>query len=222
VNTSWSPELIPDDPALMRIGVDSATGETVTIPVNSRLLVTGAIGTGKTWMLRPLMATALMRGYLIYMDPKGYEASLWESVCQTAVTGDDFMAVVEDLWNEMNDRRQEMKDSGAATWSGAQITTVVNEGVEVLSTLKQRDLQRLLYLTVYGKSFGMPIWWSTANPRIGGPHPGLPPGMAVNMDRQFSLMGPNPGHGYLADRSPDMIRVDSMDDATVRDLKKQI
>ncbi|MBD3004668.1 FtsK/SpoIIIE domain-containing protein [Streptomyces sp. 5-10] len=229
----------------MRIGMDAATNDAVTIPINSRILIAGASSYGKSWTLRPLLATALLRGHcLMLLDGKGEEAHAWSSVCRTAVTEDQVASAIDDLWSEMKERRQFMSRHGMLRWNGPLAVTAVDEGAEILSVVQADKgyLDRLVTLVAFGRSRGMPWWWATSNPRVGGSRPGLNPAMVPSMDHRFALhlrsschslmldtdseVSPLDmaqtarGHGYLADYAPNPVAVDSVDDMTVYGLKK--
>jgi S-DNA-T family DNA segregation ATPase FtsK/SpoIIIE len=113
------------------IGVDTVTGRTVDIPLDARLLVAGASGSGKSWSLRPLMAKAQLAAdaHLVFIDGKGEEADgPWAGICRTAVEPEEIAAVVRELHHEMNRRRVEMKRRGISVWDGDTLYVVVDEG----------------------------------------------------------------------------------------------
>jgi hypothetical protein len=245
----WTPDLIPSDPGLMSLGVDTETGEQVLVPFDERLLVSGASGTGKSWSTRPLMATAHLRGDLVLIDGKGEEANIWEKVCRVAIETDEIDAAIDETHAEMNRRKRDMKARGISVWDGRQITVVIDEGQVVLSQIakdKER-LQRLVELSSLGRSRGVVLWWATQYPVTDGRAPGVHNLIAPNLLTRFSLRvagttqaqvalddcahyAPHQipqgkewrGHGYLKGYGPRMIRTWTLDDAGVLALPSNV
>lgn len=246
-SSQWTPEMLAGVPAGMAsLGLDVETGEPVLIPLDERLLISGASGTGKSWSTRPLMATAHLLGDLVMIDGKGEEANIWEKVCRTAVEQAEVLGLVDEVHNEMSRRKGEMKRRGISTWDGRQLTVVIDEGQVVLAQIsKDKDrLQRLVELSSLGRSRGVVLWWATQYPVTDGGAPGVHKLIAPNLLTRFSLRvastvqaqvalddcahyAPNQipegreyrGHGYLKGYGPRLIRTWTLDDAGVRKLK---
>lgn len=194
VSSRWTPERMPADPLLMSLGLDTETGDEVTVPFDERLLVSGASGTGKSWSTRPLMATAHLRGDLLLIDGKGEEANIWEAVCRVAVEGDEIAAAIDEAWHEMNRRKRDMKKRKISVWDGRQLTVVIDEGQVVLANLKldksdkgKARMQRLIELSSLGRSRGVVLWWATQYPVTDGAAPGVHQLIAPNLLTRFSL-----------------------------------
>lgn len=245
----WTPDLIPSDPGLMSLGVDTETGEQVLVPFDERLLVSGASGTGKSWSTRPLMATAHLRGDLVLIDGKGEEANIWEKVCRVAIESDEIDAAIDETHAEMTRRKRDMKARRLSVWDGRQITVVIDEGQVVLSQVaRDKDrLQRLVELSSLGRSRGVVLWWATQYPVTDGRAPGVHNLIAPNLLTRFSLRvagttqaqvalddcahyAPHQipqgkewrGHGYLKGYGPRMIRTWTLDDAGVLALPPNV
>ena len=245
----WSPELVPADPLMMSLGVDTETGEAVLIPFDERMLIAGASGTGKSWSTRPLLATAHLRGDLVLIDGKGEEGTVWESVCRVAVEADEIEAVIDEIHAEMNRRKRDMKGRGISVWDGPQLTVLVDEGQVVLALVKGDGdrLQRLIELSSLGRSRGIVLWWATQKPVMSGAAPGVHNLIAPNLLTRFSLRVADAqeaqtalddcadyqpqkiergkewrGHGYLKDYGPRIIRTWTLDDNGVRSLPRKI
>ncbi|NEB81203.1 ATP-binding protein [Streptomyces sp. SID14478] len=249
VSSLWTPDLIPTDPAMMSLGLDTETGDEVLIPFDERLLVSGASGTGKSWSFRPLIATAHLRGDVVLIDGKGEEANVWEPVLRTAVESGEITDAVDESHAEMTRRKHAMKKRGISVWDGRQLTVVIDEG-QVILALIQRDkerLQRLIELSSLGRSRGVVLWWATQYPLTDGSAPGVHKLIAPNLLTRFSLRvagttqaqvalddcahyAPHQipegreyrGHGYLKGYGPRMLRTWTLDDAGVRTLPKSI
>lgn len=245
----WSPDLMPADPLMMSLGQDTETGEHVLIPFDERMLVAGASGTGKSWSTRPLLATAHLRGDLVLIDGKGEEGTIWESVCRVAVESDEIEDVIDEIHDEMNRRKRDMKSRGISVWDGPQLTVLVDEGQVVLALIKgdADRLQRLVELSSLGRSRGIVLWWATQKPVMSGGAPGVHNLIAPNLLTRFSLRvadaqeaqtalddcadyAPHKiergkewrGHGYLKDYGPRIIRTWTLDDPGVKALPRNV
>lgn len=244
-SAAWSPDLMPADPLMMSIGVDTETGEHVLVPFDERMLIAGASGTGKSWSTRPLLATAHLRGDLVLIDGKGEEATVWESVCRVAVEVDEVTKVIDEIHAEMTRRKRDMKRRGISVWDKKQLTVLVDEGQVVLALVmgdKER-LQRLVELSSLGRSRGIVLWWATQKPVMSGGAPGVHNLIAPNLLTRFSLRVADAqeaqtalddcaeyqpqkidrgkewrGHGYLKDYGPRIIRTWTLNDAGVKSL----
>lgn len=240
----WTPDMLPANPALMCIGLDTETGELVFMPFDERVLISGASGTGKSWSVRALLATALLRGDLLFIDGKGEEANVWEHVCRVAVEADEIAAAIDEAHAEMGRRKADMKRRGISVWDGRQLTVMVDEGQVVLAAIaKDKDrLQRLVELSSLGRSRGVVLWWATQYPVTDG-LPGVHKLIAPNLLTRFSLRvagttqaqvalddcahyAPHQipdgkqwrGHGYLKGYGPRLIRTWTLDDDGVKAL----
>lgn len=242
----WSPDRIPDDPSLMSFGVNTVTGKEVLLPLHSRILMSGLSKSGKSWAMRPLAAAAHKRGELVILDPKGHEGQLWSSSCRVAISPDEVSQAIDYVYDDMIQRRKDMRYRCLNVWDGQQITLLVEEGRSLVSYLdnhpeRSRLLNRLLSLTHLGRSSGVALWWITSNPLTGGEHPGAFREIVYGTDICFAFRCANPiqsrtilgaesqcaphkipsdiswaGHGYLSDYGTDLVRAWFMDDAAVR------
>ncbi|WP_319602212.1 FtsK/SpoIIIE domain-containing protein [Streptomyces sp. DE06-01C] len=245
----WRPDLMPADPLMMSLGQDTETGDAVLVPFDERMLIAGASGTGKSWSTRPLLATAHLRGDLVLIDGKGEEGTIWESVCRVAVEADEIENVIDEIHDEMNRRKRDMKSRGISVWDGPQLTVLVDEGQVVLAMVKgdADRLQRLIELSSLGRSRGIVLWWATQKPVMSGGAPGVHNLIAPNLLTRFSLRVADAqeaqtalddcadyqpqkiergkewrGHGYLKDFGPRIIRTWTLDDAGVKALPVKV
>lgn len=249
IESTWTPDRMPVDPFMMSLGLDTETGEEVLIPFDERMLIAGASGTGKSWSTRPLMATAHLRGDFVLIDGKGEEANEWDGVCRTAVEFGDIDDVIDEIHDEMNRRKADMKARKISVWDGPQLTVEVDEGQVVLASVgKDRDrLQRLIELSSLGRSRGIVLWWATQKPVMSGSAPGVHNLIAPNLLTRFCLRVADAqeaqtalddcadympqkidraksyrGHGYLKDYGPRMIRTWTLGNEGVRALPSKV
>lgn len=249
VESTWSPDRMPPDPLTMSLGLDTETGEEVLIPFDERMLIAGASGTGKSWSTRPLMATAHLRGDFVLIDGKGEEANEWDGICRCAVDFDEIDDVIDEIHDEMNRRKADMKSRRISVWDRPQLTVLVDEGQVVLASVgKDRDrLQRLIELSSLGRSRGIVLWWATQKPTMSGAAPGVHNLIAPNLLTRFCLRVADAqeaqtalddcadylpqkidrgkewrGHGYLKDYGPRMIRTWTLNNDGVRALPPKV
>ncbi|MER6605658.1 FtsK/SpoIIIE domain-containing protein [Streptomyces sp. NPDC000927] len=112
-------EAATTSPALMRLGKDTVTGNTVNIPLNDSILIAGGTGSGKTRMLRSLAGSAIQQGcYVTVLDPKGGDPELWDQARRVASTEEEIVEAIDELHQEMRNRREEMRKRNLAVWDG--------------------------------------------------------------------------------------------------------
>lgn len=235
---NWSPEAVG-------IGVDTVTGKPVSIPLDHRLTIAGASGSGKSWSSRPHMAACHLIGDFVFVDGKGEEAGVWRRVCRTAVEPDEIRAVVAEVHAEMNRRKDDMRERDISVWDGKQLTLFVDEG-RVILALKDKDLvQQLIDISALGRSRGVVLKWATQYPVTSGDAPGIHAQIAANTDSRLALRvknlthaqvaldddadyGPHliptdkRGHCYLGGHGAHLIRTWTMTDAMVKSLPEKV
>jgi S-DNA-T family DNA segregation ATPase FtsK/SpoIIIE len=235
-------------PAARTFGVDTITGEHVTVPLGERLLIAGRSGAGKSVASRPLLFDASdgPTNALVILDLKMVEGRLWDHRARVASTPADVVAVVAELVTEMTDRLAVLP-KGQATWTPTaerpRITVVVDEGAEVVTAAKDA-LEGLETLARMGRAACVDLWWMTQKPTIGD---GIPKQIAPQISTSICLavrtpaearvvLGedaqakgwtadelPAPGVAFVRDgkRKPNPINVRYMDDAQVIALPDQ-
>jgi S-DNA-T family DNA segregation ATPase FtsK/SpoIIIE len=247
VESTWTPDRMPADPLMMSLGLDTETGEEVLIPFDERMLIAGASGTGKSWSSRPLMANAHLRGDFVLIDGKGEEANEWDGICRTAVELDEIDDVIDEIHDEMNRRKADMKGRRISVWDGRQLTVLIDEGQVVLASVgKDKDrMQRLIELSSLGRSRGIVLWWATQKPTMSGSAPGVHNLIAPNLLTRFCLRVADQqeaqtalddcaeylpqkiersmrGHGYLKDYGPRLIRTWTLGNEGVHALPSKV
>lgn len=235
------------NPTRIGIGIDTVTGQPVTIPLDHRLTIAGASGSGKSWSSRSLLAAAHLTGDAVFIDGKGEEATVWAKVCRTACEPDEITAAVDEVFREMTRRKREMKRREISVWDGRQLTLYVDEGRVILAMKNKKLLAQLIDISALGRSRGVVLWWATQYPTTSGNSAGIHPQIAANVDARFALRvknlthatvaldddadyGPHlipatkemRGHGYLGGHGPHLIRTWTMDDDAVKALPAQI
>ncbi|MFE7014479.1 FtsK/SpoIIIE domain-containing protein [Streptomyces sp. NPDC057651] len=177
----WTPER-------RSIGVDTVTGEQVTVPLGERLLIAGRSGAGKSVASRPLLFDASEgdTNALVIIDLKMVEGRLWDHRARVASTPRQVIDVVDELETEMLERLAVLP-KGQDTWTPTpkrpRITVVVDEGAEVMSAatkvpyetegadgktsmVKRSALPGLESLARMGRAACIDLWWMTQKPTI--------------------------------------------------------
>jgi S-DNA-T family DNA segregation ATPase FtsK/SpoIIIE len=179
---TWTPER-------RSLGVDTVTGEQVTVPLGERLLIAGRSGAGKSVASRPLLydASEGTTNALVIIDLKRVEGRLWDHRARVASTPREVVDVVDELETEMLDRLSVLP-KGQDTWTPTadrpRITVVVDEGAEVMTaadkvpyetetsdgktrTVNRSALPGLESLARMGRAACIDLWWMTQKPTIG-------------------------------------------------------
>lgn len=235
-------------PNTRTFGVDTITGEQVTVPLGERLLIAGRSGAGKSVASRPLLfdASEGETNALVIIDLKMVEGRLWDHRARVASTPADVIALVAELVDEMTERLAVLP-KGQATWTPTperpRLTVVVDEGAEVVTAAKDA-LEGLESIARMGRAACVDLWWMTQKPTIGD---GIPKQIAPQISTSICLavrtpaearvvLGedaqakgwtadelPAPGVAYVRDgkRKPNPINVRFMDDRQVIALPDQ-
>lgn len=229
-------------PSARTFGIDTITGEHVTVPLGERLLIAGRSGAGKSVASRPLLFDASdgPTNALVILDLKMVEGRLWDHRARVASTPADVVAVVAELVEEQTERLAVLP-KGQATWRPTaerpRITVVVDEGAEIVTAAKDA-LEGLETLARMGRAACIDLWWMTQKPTIGD---GIPKQIAPQISTSICLavrtpaearvvLGedaqakgwtadelPAPGVAFVRDgkRKPHPINVRFMDDSQV-------
>jgi S-DNA-T family DNA segregation ATPase FtsK/SpoIIIE len=123
-------------------GVDTVTGEPVSVPLGRRMLIAGTSGSGKSWSTRALLAegSEYADHRLVVIDPKRVEAINWQHRARTAITIDDVLDVTDELVDEMHERLELIprgQDVIRISPERPRITVFVDEGAEVIAMAKK-------------------------------------------------------------------------------------
>ncbi|MFD3615941.1 MarR family transcriptional regulator [Streptomyces sp. NPDC058676] len=179
---TWTPER-------RSLGVDTVTGEQVTVPLGERLLIAGRSGAGKSVASRPLLfdASEGATNALVIIDLKRVEGRLWDHRARVASTPREVVDVVDELETEMLERLS-ILPKGQDTWTPTadrpRITVVVDEGAEVMTaadkvpcetessdgktrTVSRSALPGLESIARMGRAACIDLWWMTQKPTIG-------------------------------------------------------
>lgn len=177
----WTPER-------RSLGVDTVTGEQVTVPLGERLLIAGRSGAGKSVASRPLLfdASEGATNALVIIDLKRVEGRLWDHRARVASTPREVVDVVDELETEMLERLS-ILPKGQDTWTPTpdrpRITVVVDEGAEVMTaadkvlcetetaegktrTVNRSALPGLESIARMGRAACIDLWWMTQKPSI--------------------------------------------------------
>lgn len=179
---TWTPER-------RSLGIDTVTGESVTVPLGERLLIAGRSGAGKSVASRPLLydASEGATNALVIIDLKRVEGRLWDHRARVASTPHEVIDVTDELETEMLDRLSVLP-KGQDTWTPTadrpRITVVVDEGAEVMTaadkvpyetetsdgktrTVNRSALPALESIARMGRAACIDLWWMTQKPTIG-------------------------------------------------------
>ncbi|MEU3858068.1 MarR family transcriptional regulator [Streptomyces sp. NPDC028722] len=179
---TWTPER-------RSLGIDTVTGDQVTVPLGERLLIAGRSGAGKSVASRPLLydASEGATNALVIIDLKRVEGRLWDHRARVASTPREVVDVVDELETEMLERLSVLP-KGQDTWTPTadrpRITIVVDEGAEVMTaadkvpyetetgdgktrTVNRSALPGLESLARMGRAACIDLWWMTQKPTIG-------------------------------------------------------
>lgn len=188
-------------------GVDTVTGDLVTVPLGERLLIAGRSGAGKSVASRPLLfhASEGQTNVLVIIDLKKVEGRLWDHRARVASTPEAVIALVDELVDEMANRLDSLPKGQATlvpTQDRPRITVVVDEGAEVVSvcdevvkivdytekgkpiTEKRSALPGLESIARMGRAACVDLWWMTQKPTIGD---GIPKQIAPQMSTSICL-----------------------------------
>ncbi|MER7478941.1 MarR family transcriptional regulator [Streptomyces sp. NPDC126510] len=179
---TWTPER-------RSLGIDTVTGEQVTVPLGERLLIAGRSGAGKSVASRPLLfdASEGETNALVIIDLKRVEGRLWDHRARVASTPHEVIDVTDELETEMLERLS-ILPKGQDTWTPTpdrpRITVVVDEGAEVMTaadkvpydtetgdgktrTATRSALPALESIARMGRAACIDLWWMTQKPTIG-------------------------------------------------------
>lgn len=165
--TGWK----PGDPW----GVNTVTGETVSVPLGRRMLIAGTSGSGKSWSTRALLAEASETEdhRLVVIDPKRVEAINWQHRARIAITADEVLDVTDELVAEMHERLALVprgRDTVAISPQRPRITVFVDEGAEVIGMSRHADYKRVMEnlgtLARMARAAEIIIIWATQKPTM--------------------------------------------------------
>lgn len=177
-------------------GVDTITGEPVTVPLGRRMLVAGASGSGKSWSTRALLGEASERAdhRLVVFDRKRVEALNWRHRARTAVEPVEMLAASDELVAEMFERLEEIprgRDVIAISPSRPRITVFVDEGAELIAVAATKGFDRLLEnlrsLARMGRAAEIILIWATQKPTMSGPGCGIDSQIAAQITVRAGL-----------------------------------
>lgn len=185
--------------------VDTATGETVPVPLGKRILIAGTSGSGKSTSARPLLAEASEPAdhRLIIFDRKYVEGRTWEHRARVAVELDEMRTVVTELVAEGEERLKSLprgEDTVTISPSRPRITVFVDEGGELLSDCetKYKDAKGKThdYLDVIAglrtiarkyRAAEIIVVWATQKPTLSGDGHGLDSQIAGQLTIRLAL-----------------------------------
>ncbi|MFF6787366.1 FtsK/SpoIIIE domain-containing protein, partial [Streptomyces sp. NPDC012510] len=180
----WTPER-------QGIGLDTGTGEVVTLP-HGRKLIAGTSGAGKSVLLRSILAPYALDplSAVLYIDAKGEESGLWRHCAREAIDPEDISELVAEVVAEMLARRDLMRERQIATWRATEarprLVVLVDEGADLIAmdSKKTPIIAGLEQMTRQGRSRLVDLLWCTQKPTVGE---GIPSQIIGNMDVRVTL-----------------------------------
>jgi S-DNA-T family DNA segregation ATPase FtsK/SpoIIIE len=180
----WTPER-------QGIGLDTATGEVVTLP-HGRKVIAGTSGAGKSVLLRTILAPYALDplSTVIYLDAKGEESGLWRHCAREAIDPEDIADVVAEVVAEMLSRRDLMRERQIATWQATEdrprLVVLVDEGADLMAmdSKKVPIIPGLEQVARQGRSRLVDLLWCTQKPTVGD---GIPSQIIGNMNVRVVL-----------------------------------
>lgn len=188
-------------PGRAGIGIVPDTGRVIELDAFGHRVVAGVTGSGKSTSMRPWMASAVLNplAALVFLDPKGQEAGLWEH-CARTVKGvggrgqDRIYAVVCELEAELQWRQENAAGTGwTPTKQHPELVITVDEGaalVRMSKVKKFRDvLDKLEFIASQGRACKMWLHWATQYPTKAD---GIPAQVTENITNRLSLAVDSP------------------------------
>lgn len=148
-------------------------GETTTVNLRQRILITGASGSGKSTAQRSL-STRVLRAYDADMEmwdlKKGLESQHYEGkVLHRVIDAASALERIEYLLTDEMERRAEiMKALKTSTWPTSRRhrdrIVQLDEGNVVIREFTPKQIGRLFTLIEQARAFGIYVWWATQFP----------------------------------------------------------
>lgn len=189
VDTAWRPErgeiaLVPE------------TGAGVELSPYGHRLVAGVTGAGKSTAMRASMVRAVLdpAAALVFVDPKGQEAGLWEH-CARTVKGagssgyERLYAVICELEDELSWRQEHAEGTDwIPTQEYPELVIAIDEGAALVRMSKQKEYKDVLakveYLVSQGRAGAMWVHWATQYPTKAD---GIPAQVTENITTRLAL-----------------------------------
>ncbi len=185
LDLSWSPER-------KGLGLDADTADVVNVRTDTRLLVAGTSGSGKSVALRVLMANALAKPHtaLVMLDLKRAEGALWRHTARVECEPEGIRGVVDELIEEMKEREIILERRGIDLWEATEekpnIVVAVDEGAELMAEVPE-SMGDLRSIARRARAAGISLWWATQKPTMTGSGPGIDSQIAGQLTTQVCL-----------------------------------
>ncbi|WP_344098558.1 FtsK/SpoIIIE domain-containing protein, partial [Nocardiopsis tropica] len=186
---TWSPDRAG-------IGVVPETGRVIELDAYGHRVVAGVTGSGKSTAMRPWMASVVLNplAALVFVDPKGQEAPLWEHCARTVKgVGAEGRArmyatiseVVEELvWRQENAEGTDWEP----TEDHPELVLVVDEGANLVRMSKEKQFKDVLDLVekiaCEGRAAKVWLHWATQYPTK---EDGIPAQVVENILNRLAL-----------------------------------
>lgn len=178
------------------IGVVPETGRVVDLDAYGHRVVAGVTGAGKSTAMRPWMASAATnpKAALVFVDPKGQEAGLWEH-CARTVKGagpggpDRMYQLIDEVVAELQWRQETAEGTDwVPTEEHPELVLVIDEGAALVRMSKEKPYRDVLlkveYLASQGRAGKVWVHWATQYPTR---EAGIPAQVAENIVARLAL-----------------------------------
>src|SRR5690625_278564 len=186
---SWSPDRAG-------VGVVPETGRVVDLDAYGHRVVAGVTGAGKSTAMRPWMASVVLnpKAALVFVDPKGQEAGLWEH-CARTVKGagpggpDRMYQLIDEVVAELQWRQETAEGTDwVPTEEHPELVLVIDEGAALVRMSKEKAYRDILmkveYIASQGRAGKVWLHWATQYPTKEG---GIPAQVAENIVARLAL-----------------------------------
>ncbi|MDE3724758.1 FtsK/SpoIIIE domain-containing protein [Nocardiopsis sp. N85] len=194
IDVAWNPDRVG-------IGIVPETGRVVDLNAYGHRVVAGVTGAGKSTGMRPWMASVVLNplAALVFVDPKGQEAGLWEHCARTVKgVGPSGYARMYVVINEVVDELQWRQEHAEGTdWvpteDHPELVLAIDEGAALVRMSKEKEyrdvLTKIEYIASQGRAGKVWIHWATQYPTKEG---GIPAQVVENIVARLALHTASP------------------------------
>lgn len=186
---SWAPDRAG-------IGVVPETGRVVDVDAYGHRVVAGVTGSGKSTAMRPWMASVVLNplAALVFLDPKGQEAGLWEHCARTVKGVGAFgrahmYAVLREVVEELVWRQENAEGTDwEPTPKHPELVVAIDEGANLVRMSKEKEYKDVLDLVekiaCEGRAAKIWLTWATQYPTK---EDGIPAQVVENILHRLAL-----------------------------------
>lgn len=189
------------NPSRVGIGVVPETGRVVDLDAYGHRVVAGVTGSGKSTAMRPWMASVVLNplAALVFLDPKGQEAGLWEHCARTvkgvgALGRAHMYATIQEVVDELVWRQENAHGTDwVPTEEHRELVVVIDEGAALVRMSKDKAYKDVLDLVekiaCEGRAAKIWVHWATQYPTK---EDGIPAQVVENILHRLALRTSGP------------------------------